>query len=89
MKHITWRQLFRSLKPSWPPHIFGKQKLLMAFEFGINISEVAKEMKIEVTPEMVKRAENILLEECRTNTAKHFACNMISYTLAVFEPNDI
>ena len=74
--------------PKWPPNIFGKKKLLMAFEFGITISEVAKEMKVEVTPEMVYRAEEILLQECRHSTAESFACNMTGYALAVFEPKE-
>lgn len=82
-------QLFRKLKPKWPLNIFGKQKLLLALEFGVNISEVARELKIEVTPEMVNKAETILLNECRTGTASKFACNMVSYTLAVFEPSEV
>jgi hypothetical protein len=45
-------------------------------------------LKIEVTPEMVIKAEDLLLNECLTGTAEKFACNMTAYVLAVLEPND-
>ena len=77
------------MKPIWPPNIFGKQKLLMALEFGVAISESAKSLNIEVTPAMIKEAETILLTECQTGTAEKFACNMIAYTLAVLQPKDV
>ena len=89
MKKTTWKNIFHKLKPTWPPNIFGKQKLLMALEFGVAISESAKSLNIEVTPKMIKEAEYLLLEECRTGTAEKFACNMTMYTLAVLEPNDV
>jgi hypothetical protein len=89
MNKLTWKQFFRKIKPVWPPNIFGKQKLLMALEFGVAISESAKSLNVEVTPEMIKNAEYLLLEECRTGTAEKFACNMIAYVLAVLQPKEI
>lgn len=61
----------------------------MAFEFGVVLSDVAKQLGIEMTPEIVKRAEKLLLNEYRNNSASHFACNMNSYTLAVLEPKEV
>jgi hypothetical protein len=70
-------------------NVFGKKKVLMAFEFGVVISDVAKQLNVEITPEMVKKAEKLLLNEYRNGTAEKFACNMIAYTLAVLEPKEV
>jgi hypothetical protein len=79
-----WITLIRSLMPK----LFGKQKLLLAFEYGLTISETAREMKIELTPEIVDRAENILLDSCRNESAETVAIEMIPNILAIFEPKE-
>jgi len=85
-KKITWNHIFHRLKPTWPPNIFGKKKLLLAFEFGVILRDAAESLDVRVTPEMVIKAEDLLLNECRTGTAEKFACNMTMYTLAVLQP---
>lgn len=86
---MTWKKLFKKVRPSWPLSIFGKKKLLLAFEFGIVLSDVAKDLNIEMTREIVLRAEKLLENEMRHSTASDFACKMNVYTLAVLEPKDI
>ncbi len=63
----------------------GKEKLLLAFEFGIVISEVAKNMKQDLTPKIVKKSEEILAAEMDKGSAKDFACQMQILALAAFE----
>lgn len=67
---------------------FGKTKLLLALEYGFIISNAAKEMKVEVTPELMKRAEEIILNEFQTKTSERLAIDMTPNIMAVFEPVD-
>lgn len=67
--------------------IFQKRKLLLAFEYGIMISEVATRNKIELTPEMIVRAEEIMLKEFSSKNPQRIAVDMTVNTLAVFETN--
>ncbi len=53
------------------------------------LSDSAKDLGISITPEIVKRAEKLLENELGPRTAKHFACNMNVYTLAILEPKDL
>ncbi len=71
-----------------PFSYFTKQKTILALEFGVVISDVAKNQNIEMTREIVLRAEKLLKEELGKRSAKHFACNMNVYTLAILEPKD-
>lgn len=65
--------------------LFGKQKILLAFEYGLTIQRVADSQKIEMTKEIVERAEKILLNEFRTQTAAFLATNMVPIILSIFE----
>ncbi len=47
---------------------FGKEKAILAFEFGVVLSDVAHEHKIEMTKEIVLRAEKILETELGTQS---------------------
>lgn len=67
--------------------LHSNKKLLLAFEFGIHIADVAKEQGVELTPELVKRAEHILLNEFQTRGAQYIANNWNALLLSVFEPN--
>lgn len=67
--------------------IYNNKKLLLAFEFGVLLSDTAKEMNVELTPSIVERAEKILINEFKTRTAQQIACNMVPLILAVFETN--
>jgi len=63
------------------------QLLLLSFEYGVCISETAKERSIELTPEIVKRAEDLIVKEFKSQTAEYNATHMIPNILAVFETN--
>lgn len=65
--------------------LFGKQKLLLAFEYGLTIARTAHDMNRELTPELVEKAEEMILNEARTQTATHMATNMVPNILSVFE----
>jgi len=67
--------------------IYNNIKLTLAFEFGVILSDTAKDLGIPLTPELIKRAEKILLNEFRTRTASQIATNFVPLCLAVFETN--
>ena len=67
------------------PPIYGKKTLKIALEFGLNLSEVAKSMNKKLTPEIVTRAENILIEELKIKGLKKTALNFVPLILAAFE----
>lgn len=62
-----------------------EKKILLAFEYGLMLGEVARGMNIELTPEHVKRAEKMIENEFRTQTASFLAGNMQPNLLTVFE----
>ncbi len=64
---------------------FGKQKLLLAFEYGLTIARTAQEMKVDLTPEIVAKAETMIENEARTRTASKMATDMVPNILSVFE----
>lgn len=55
---------------------------------GVTLKDVATELKIEVTPELVTRAERILLNECKRKSATDVALMMVPNLLAAFEPKE-
>lgn len=65
--------------------IFGRSKLLLAFEYGVILTQVAKDRGVEVTPEMVKKAEIMIENEARTRTASKMATDMEPNILSIFE----
>lgn len=67
--------------------LHNNKKLTLAFEFAVIISETAKSMNVELTKEIVERAEKILLEEFNSRSAQEIANSMQGLALAVFEPN--
>lgn len=67
------------------PAIYGDKTLKLAFEFGLVLSETAKEMKKEITPEISARAEYIFINEVRTKGANKTAMNFIPLILAALE----
>lgn len=64
---------------------FGVEKLRLSFEYGLTISRVAHQHNIELTTEIVQRAEKILENEFRNQTATFLAVNMVPIILSVFE----
>lgn len=64
---------------------YNKKKLLLAFEYGIILKDVAKD---KLNPEMVQRAEDIIVKEFSKKSASKLACEMIPNLLAIIEPKD-
>ena len=62
-----------------------EQKTLLAFEYGLTLSETAREMKIDLTADHVKRAEDMIQNEFATHDAPFLAGNMIPNLMTVFE----
>lgn len=61
------------------------EKVLLAFEYGVVMSQVAKEHGIELTPELVKRAEEMIKNEFANQTAQFLAGNMTVLVMTAFE----
>lgn len=86
---MTWTQLFRKMRPNWYFGKYNEQKAILAFEFGIIISDVANRLNVGITKEIVLNAEEILTNEMKKGNAEDFACNMIVLALAVLEPKEV
>ena len=67
--------------------LFGKNKLLLAFEYGLILSQVAQKQNIEVTPEITKRAEDMITDSFTTSNSEKIAVDMIPNILSIFETN--
>jgi hypothetical protein len=65
--------------------IYGPKTLRLAFEFGLVLSEVAKERKMELTSEISGRAESILIKELKDKGFRKTALNFIPLILAALE----
>lgn len=57
----------------------------MAFEYGVILAEVAKENNIELTPELMKKAETMLIGEFGKETPLQLSIDTIPNILSVFE----
>lgn len=67
--------------------LHSTKKVILSFEFGVVLSNVAKEMNVELTPEIMARAEKIIEAEFKKRTASHLAGHMQAIILAIFETN--
>jgi hypothetical protein len=67
------------------PPIYGNKSLRLAFEFGLVLSETAKDMKKEITPEISAKAEYIFITELRLNGVNKTAINFVPLILSAFE----
>lgn len=64
---------------------FGRDKLILAFEYGLILAEVAKKQNVELTPEIVIRAEKMLENEFKNQRATFLATNIVPNLMTVFE----
>lgn len=64
---------------------FGREKLKLAFEYGMILAKSAQEMKHEITPELMEKAEIMLLGEFQSQTATQLAIDMAPNILSTFE----
>lgn len=69
--------------------IYGNKTIKLAFEFAVVFFETARELKKELTREMIEKAESIFLNEIKTKGFKRTALNFVPLVLASLEPNDI
>ena len=69
----------------WKLPLFGRNKLLLAFEYGLLLQDVATKQGVEMTPELVTRAEIMLENEFRIQTASKLATNIVPNLLTAFE----
>lgn len=77
--------MFKFLR--FPLLFFGRKKLLLAFEYGLLFADVAKKQGVELTPELVMKAEMMLENEFSKQTATYLAMpnNMVPNLMAPFE----
>jgi len=69
--------------------IYSKKKLLLAFEYGVILSEVAKEKNIPLTSEITGRMEEIIKKEFIKKNPTRLSVDMIVNILASFEPKEV
>ena len=62
-------------------------KILLAFEYGLVLSEVAKELGIDVNHELSEKAEEVIKAEFETRTIEDLAKDMNVNILAILQPN--
>lgn len=65
--------------------IFNLKKLRLAFEYGLTLAKTAQEMGVELTPEIVARAEVMLENEFKHQTASFCATNIVPNIMTAFE----
>ena len=75
------KKIIKKILEKIPKH--SDQKLLLAFEYGVILKDVAKD---KLDGEMVKRAENIILSEFSKKSPTKLATEMIPNLLASIEP---
>ena len=65
--------------------IYSRKELNLAYEFGVVLSEVAREQDIKITPAMSLRAEEVIANELKTKGFDNTAKNFVPLILAVLE----
>jgi len=64
---------------------YSRKKLLLAFEYGVIIAEVAQKQGVEVTPELMKKAEIMIESEFSKKSPTRLAVDTLPNVLSVFE----
>jgi len=65
--------------------LYSRKKLLLAFEYGAIIAEVAQKQGVEVTPELMKKAEIMIESEFNKKSPTRLAVDTLPNVLSVFE----
>jgi len=65
--------------------VYGKKTVLLAFEFGLVLSETVGKEGIEVNSEMANKAEKIFLKEIKLNGFRKTALSFTPLLLACLE----
>jgi len=69
--------------------IYLNKKLLLALEYGVILSETAQARGVKLTPEMVKKMEEIVSNEFKNKSTQKVALEMEPNILSVFEPSAV
>lgn len=64
--------------------LYSKKKLILAFEYAIVMSNVAKEQKVDLTMELVREAEEMILNEFHKSPTK-ISVDMLPNILSIFK----
>ena len=64
---------------------FDKEKILLAFEYGVVLGDVARDMGVSMDPELIKRAEAMIEGEFKNQTASHLSTNIVPNIMTAFE----
>lgn len=65
--------------------LFGEKKLKLAFEYAVILLETARKQDVEVTPELIEKAEAMIINEFKTKTPMELSLEMIPNILSIFE----
>jgi hypothetical protein len=65
--------------------MFNQEKLLLSFEYGLIFSQTAQELGIKLSPEIVKRMEEIIMKEFDKDPTR-LSIDMIANIMAALEP---
>ena len=63
------------------------EKTLLAFEYGLVLSEVAHQLNIEADSTLTEKAETMLKSEFESKSNEDLAKDMHANILSVFEPS--
>lgn len=79
------KKIIKRLKKLISEKKYNQNKFLLAFEYGLTISEVARKENIELSPKMIEAAEKMLLNEANSGDETRMAVQMIPNILSIFE----
>jgi hypothetical protein len=65
--------------------LFGKKKLLLAFEYGMILAKTAHENGFVITHEFMEKAEVMIEGEFSTQSATQLSVDMAANILSTFE----
>jgi len=63
----------------------NKKKYLLALEYGFVISQVAKVQEVEITPDLIKKAEAMIEGEFSQKDPTRLSVEMLPNVMSVFE----
>jgi hypothetical protein len=64
---------------------YSREKLLLAFEYGVLLTQVAQQEGIEIDVTFMEKAEKMIEGEFATQTPTHLATQITPNILSVFE----
>lgn len=65
--------------------LYSNKKLRLAFELGLTIADTCKQHNIEVTPDLIKKAEEVLVKEFTRSNPTKLSVDFIPILLSILE----